>query len=289
MWIAKVNIGLRKILLLFIVGVLFCNLFRQFSIIFYCSIGFWVGYLITFTYITYKCGVFIRLYSWTDRWHSHEVRQYISFINPKENYRGVCPKENVTSNLWDSRIYTTERTEWAFFDIIRKILNANTQRLPQKILLLGGGGGAIPYTISKLYPTIQIDTVEFSKQMISVAKRFICRTNHQKIKWIRRDAFAYIKQCARSHKTYDCVIVDLFEKDAIPKFINHPSFVQSLFTILKKDGLLFMNLGWKTDNIQRLRSSYTTQFNNYKLYLNHNNIIGINWSVQPETHLFSLN
>jgi len=294
MWIAGSTIGLRRILVLFVIGTLLCSFLGPFPVLFYCSVGLLVGSLITIAYIVYNYGIFVRLYSWTDHGYSHEVRQYVNFINPKENYRGICKKGNVNPYGWDSRIYTTPRKEWAYFDIIRQLLNANRRRFPQRTLLLGGGGGSIPYCISDLYPIPQIEAIEISKQMICVAKRYFCRTsNHQKIKWIHQDAFTHIKQSANTHRTYDCIIVDLFENGSLPKFIFHASYIRSLHSILESGGLLFMNFGWKNVDIKRLKSLYAKTFNNYKLYLYNypynRNIIGVNWSIPPDAHLLSLN
>lgn len=277
-------------MLLFIIGALFCSLLGPFTVLFYCSVGLLTGSLITTVIIVITCGIFIRLFSWGEDGYSYEVLQYISFTNRRENYRCICDRKNENSRIWSSCIYTTQREEWAYFDITRKILQAHRERLPQKILLLGGGGGSLAYTISKCYPTIHIDIVEISKQMIYVAKRYFLRaSHHEKITWIHRNALAYVKQSARAHLTYDCVIVDLFNNDVIPEFLTDRSFVQTLHKIVKPDGLLFINFGWQNIDIKRANSLYTAQFNEFRLYLYGKSVVGVNWLIPPDVHALLVN
>ena len=43
---------------------------------------------------------------------------------------------------------------------------------PEKILVIGLGGGSIPLTLSELYPTVHIDIVEIDEAVIRVARNF---------------------------------------------------------------------------------------------------------------------
>jgi len=115
------------------------------------------------------------------------------------------------------------------------------QSAPQKILIVGLGGGSIPVALHELYPQAQIDIVEIDEAVVRVAKKFFNFKETEKMKVTVQDARVFIKRAAIRKNRYDYIVLDAFTGEYIPEHLMTVEFLEESKSILTDDGVLIAN------------------------------------------------
>ncbi|WP_226911415.1 spermidine synthase [Gallaecimonas mangrovi] len=112
---------------------------------------------------------------------------------------------------------------------------------PQRILMVGLGGGSVPTVLHELYPDSQIDVVEIDPAVEKVAKAYFGFKESAKMQVTISDARVFIKRAALSHQQYDLVILDAFNGDYIPEHLMTEEFLEESKGLLSDQGVLVAN------------------------------------------------
>lgn len=113
------------------------------------------------------------------------------------------------------------------------------QPKPQKVLMLGLGGGAIARQLQFILPHSQIDVVEINPKVIALAKEFFAFNESPKLKVVIADAADYVAQAITQQ--YDFIILDAFDDNYIPPKLLTENFILQLKSLLRKNGVLAIN------------------------------------------------
>ncbi|MFK7864247.1 MAG: spermidine synthase [Pseudohongiellaceae bacterium] len=112
---------------------------------------------------------------------------------------------------------------------------------PQKILIIGLGGGSLPLTFNDLFPEAQIDTVEIDDAVVRVAEQFFFFEERDNMKVFIDDGRPFIKRASIRRQKYDYIILDAFSGDYIPEHMLTQEFLEEVKSILTDDGVLVAN------------------------------------------------
>lgn len=112
---------------------------------------------------------------------------------------------------------------------------------PERILVVGLGGGSIPVTMKKLFPDAHIDIVEIDEAVVRVAREFFRFEESPTMRVYVSDARVFIKRARLRENHYDFVILDAFTGDYIPEHLMTLEFLQEVKDILTPDGVLVAN------------------------------------------------
>lgn len=112
---------------------------------------------------------------------------------------------------------------------------------PERILIIGLGGGTLPKTLHQLYPEAKIDSVEIDPAVVEVAKRFFGFEESENVKVIERDGRVFVKQAQRFNREYDFIILDAFNGDYIPEHLMTKEWLEEVKSILTDDGVVVAN------------------------------------------------
>lgn len=147
---------------------------------------------------------------------------------------------------------------------------------PQRILVIGLGGGSIPLTFADLFPQAKIDVVEIDDAVVSVAEEFFFFEETDNMKVYVDDGRPFIKRAGLRGETYDYIVLDAFSGDYIPEHMLTLEFLEEVQTIMTSESVLVAN----TFSTSRLydHESVTYQrvfgeFFNFKLATSGNRII----------------
>ena len=147
---------------------------------------------------------------------------------------------------------------------------------PERILVVGLGGGSIPLTFSELFPDAQIDVVEIDEAVLNVAKRFFFFEETENMKVLIEDGRPFIKRAGIRREKYDYIVLDAFSGDYIPEHMLTREFLDEVRNIMRTESVLVAN----TFSTSRLydHESVTYQrafgeFFNFKLPTTGNRII----------------
>ena len=114
-------------------------------------------------------------------------------------------------------------------------------RHPQKILIVGLGGGTLPEAFFDLLDNVKIDTVEIDPAVIKVAKEYFLFEGNERKRVIAQDARVFIKRAILQSTEYDLVILDAFNGDYIPEHLMTKEFLLEVQKVLSRDGVLIAN------------------------------------------------
>lgn len=122
------------------------------------------------------------------------------------------------------------------------------QPQPERVLVVGLGGGSIPRTFRELFPAAQIDVVEIDPAVVEVAERFFGFTESENVDITVKDARVFVKQAGLFGRKYDYIVLDAFNGDYIPEHLMTQEWLEECKQILADDGVLIAN----TFSISRL-------------------------------------
>ena len=112
---------------------------------------------------------------------------------------------------------------------------------PQRVLIVGLGGGTLSRALGKVLPDAVIDTVEIDPAIVKVAETYFGyrQTSSQRV--FLGDGRAFIEKVHRDGGRYDLILLDAFDVDYIPPHLLTREFLQHVRAILSDDGVLAAN------------------------------------------------
>jgi spermidine synthase len=112
---------------------------------------------------------------------------------------------------------------------------------PQRILIVGLGGGTLVHTYSSLFPNAEIVISEIDESVVRVAEKYFDFKTSDKIKAEAVDARIYIKRAGLRGEKFDLVILDAFNGDYIPEHLMTAEFLQEVKQLLPENGMVVAN------------------------------------------------
>jgi spermidine synthase len=112
---------------------------------------------------------------------------------------------------------------------------------PQRVLVIGLGGGTIPRALREILPGAEIDTVEIDPAVTRVARRFFGFKDDPKMQVFEMDGRVFVKRAIREGRRYDAVLLDAFDHEYIPEHLLTREFLTEAKALLAPGGVLVGN------------------------------------------------
>jgi len=112
---------------------------------------------------------------------------------------------------------------------------------PQRILIIGLGGGTLPMALRGILPDAEIDVVEIDQAVVKAAAKFFPFKEDAKLKVHIEDGRVFVKKAIKAGAKYDLVMLDAFEDDYIPEHLLTREFLQEVKSIMVPSGVLAAN------------------------------------------------
>ncbi len=170
-----------------------------------------------------------------------------------------------------SSVYKSEKRHFQpIYPTMQKMIDSYFVTPPRKALVLGCAGCSIPRFLTLHYNECDVTGVEYSGQLIKIAKEhFFTKAMKERVTLIHDDAFEYMKNNAGKEK-YDLIFVDIFVANKLHPQVSDEGFIQDMYDSLSDDGTVMLNAfglpGEKAhEYIQALRphfkASYVIRYN----------------------------
>ena len=177
---------------------------------------------------------------------------------------GLQPKVQVQSqvNLNDLRMHMLEYTTMTFCGLLY-----NSE--PNRVLVLGLGGGVIPRDMHYYFPSVEVDVVEIDSEIPTVAKQFFGFREDERIKVHVDDGRMFVKKQLRLEEVpkYDIIILDAFNNDYIPFHLMTKEFLEELKGILDDDGVVVANVFYSSRLFDAEFNTFKSVFGKCQAYL----------------------
>jgi spermidine synthase len=116
-----------------------------------------------------------------------------------------------------------------------------------QILILGFGLGSAYDLLSPIFPNAKFVGIENNKAIYNFYQNIKPHNSQLKLHLI--DAQNFIAQC---NDSFDLILIDIFNDEEIPDFINHPSFWEQCHQALNPNGALL----WNTLNSNQIETNH---------------------------------
>jgi len=172
----------------------------------------------------------------------HQERSLYRNILVEDNNDLRCLTFNTKSTKTEQSCYLKSQPKKLVFNYTKLLMASlllNPE--PQRILIVGLGGGTMSNTLAELYPQSEIDNIEIDPAVITVARDYFGFLESDRIKTYEQDARIFIKRALLKKQAYDWIILDAFNGDYIPAHLMTKEFLQEAKALLTEDGILSSN------------------------------------------------
>lgn len=115
---------------------------------------------------------------------------------------------------------------------------------PQRVLVVGLGGGTLPMYLHRHWPRCRIDCVEIDPEVVRVAKEFFGFKEDELLRAHVGDGRAFVEKV---REPYDLIFLDAYGADSIPFHLATTEFLQAARKATTPDGLVVGNV-WSRDS-----------------------------------------
>ncbi len=134
---------------------------------------------------------------------------------------------------------------------------------PERMLIVGLGGGTLPSALAELFPHAHIDVVEIDPAVRRVAERYFGFTPGANTRVFEQDARVWVKRAATASDRYDLIILDAFNGDYIPEHLMTREYLLETRELLADGGVLASNTFAISDLYQNESVTYADVFGIY--------------------------
>ncbi|WP_341503874.1 fused MFS/spermidine synthase [Gallaecimonas sp. GXIMD4217] len=112
---------------------------------------------------------------------------------------------------------------------------------PERILIVGLGGGTLPTLLADLFPEATLEVVEIDPAVTRVARDYFGFVATPKMTVREMDARVFVKRAGLKGQRFDYVLLDAFNGDYIPEHLMTREFLEEIKALLSDDGVLVAN------------------------------------------------
>lgn len=212
-------------------------------------------------------------------------------VEDKQNLR--CLKFNVKSSKTNQSCLYKNEPDKLVFNYTKLLFSSLLvmDKSPQKILIVGLGGGTMSNTLHQLYPDATIENIEIDPAVIKVARQYFGFFENDKITSKVQDGRIFIKRARLKKQTYDWIILDAFNGDYIPEHLLTKEFLEESKSLLTPDGVLSANTFSVSDLYAHESATYRAVFGDFFNVRNRKNsnriILATNNKLPTEQHIIA--
>ena len=162
---------------------------------------------------------------------------------------------------------------------------------PQRILIIGLGGGVLPMALASLYPAADMDLVEIDPAITRVAQHFFGFKPSSSRRVTEEDGRVFAKRAIKAQQHYDLILLDAFDHHYIPEHLLTQEFLTEIKTLLTPQGVLAANTFSTSQLYDHESATYEAVFGTfYNLRLeNKNRIILLQRDGVPSAEVVARN
>ncbi len=206
--------------------------------------------------------------------HSDDgVIEVVDLGDSRSMHFGTHPRQSCMS------IETPYTLELTYTEAMMAALLFNTQ--PQKILVIGLGGGSLVKFLLHHFPACQIDVAEYREDVVKVAHGYFgVPEDEDRLTIHLGDGYQFVQDRFYSDDSvYDLLLVDAYDHIGMSTSVGIPAFFDACAGILSHDGVMSINL-WGSDRpgFKRTMEYINQSFEGKTMVLpveNKGNIIGL--------------
>ena len=174
----------------------------------------------------------------------HQEKSLYRNILVTEDSNRRCLRFTITSRIGQNQScrFLEDPVELVFPYAKMTLSSLLVQDNPERILIVGLGGGTLPDTYQLLFPDVEIVVSEIDDAVFRVARDYFDFEETDKIKVNIGDARVFVKRAGIRNEKYDLVILDAFNGEYIPEHLMTVEFLEEVKALLTEDGMALLPL-----------------------------------------------
>ena len=116
------------------------------------------------------------------------------------------------------------------------------QPRPERVLIIGLGGGSLVKYCHRHLPTTQITAVEIDPDVLALRSQFFVPSDDERLRVIHADGADHIAQMVHRDERSSAILVDAYDHKGIAKAVVTKSFLENAKLSLSTNGVFVMNL-----------------------------------------------
>lgn len=126
-----------------------------------------------------------------------------------------------------------------------------------QVLIIGLGGGALPSFLHSCFPKMVIEVIEIDGVMVALARELFDLVTDDRLTVKVADGLQYVSNCASSGTSYNCVMVDVDNKDSTtgmscpPEPFVTDEFLSCLRDIVRPGGVAVVNVSCRQAQLRQ--------------------------------------
>jgi spermidine synthase len=132
---------------------------------------------------------------------------------------------------------------------------------PQRVLVIGLGGGSLTRFLLEQFPSCEIDAIERRAGVVEIAHTYFGLPRSERLRVQVADGCEHVELLSQqTSQIYDLLLVDAYDHQGMDFSINTPEFFEACSRLLQPLGVVALNL-WGSHPVAFKRSC--TLLNNY--------------------------
>ena len=175
-----------------------------------------------------------------------------------------CLKFNVKSTKTQQSCLLKSDPQQLVFNYTKLLLTGLfVKSEPQRILIIGLGGGTMSNTLHSLLPNSKIDNVEIDQSVINVARKYFGFIENDNVNTYSQDGRVFIKRALLKKQNYDWIILDAFNGDYIPEHLLTKEFLMEVKSLLAPKGIVTANTFSSSELYRYESATYKAVFGDF--------------------------
>jgi spermidine synthase len=175
------------------------------------------------------------------------IRKLFSYFIPITIYKKNSSVSKSLEVTWNNGelVLDSKSTNYSYGSLQRilrkglKYIGFERIRNFESILVLGVAGGSVIKTlVDEVKFKGKITGVEIDESVIGIANQYFELDKIPNLEIVIDDAFEYV---LKTKKTYDLIIIDIFEDSTMPNFLFQDFFINRINSLLNLNGFILFN------------------------------------------------
>ena len=179
---------------------------------------------------------------------NQEIKIKNRLINKKSSFQKIEIFDTLTYGrvlALDGVIQVTEKDEYAYSEMLVHPAKQALSKKAKKILIIGGGDGAVAEEVLKYNDIKSIDLVDIDKEVVDLSKKYFKKINNnslisKKLNLFYEDAFKFID---KNQNSYDLIIADRPDPIGAGKSLYKSNFYKRIKNIMSESSIAVFQSG----------------------------------------------
>ncbi len=153
---------------------------------------------------------------------------------------------------------------------------------PQRILVIGMGGGNLVMAMQQVFPAASIDTVEIDPAVVKVGRKYFGFAPGANTRVYEEDGRVFVKRMQRAGVRYDLVVLDAYDHEYIPEHMLTVEFLREVKSLLAERGVVAGNTFTTSRLYDSESATYHAAFGDFFGLKTNNRVIMVRMGGLPD-------